>query len=266
MKYCSTMKNTAKKSRKIIPVFSSVVIILMICSAFRIDLTDATEIVRKADERVKGKTSYSELTIQVIRPSWQREMGVKTWTKGNDFAIVYVTSPAKEKGNVTLKRKKEVWNWMPSIERTVKLPPSMMSQSWMGTDFTNDDFVKQSSVVNDYSQTLVGDSTVGGRSCYKIKMIPKPEAAVVWGKVIMFIDKKDFIQMRSEYYDEDGMLVNTMTGSDVKMLGGKLLPARMEMIPTDKPGQKTVIIYTTMKFDDPIEDNFFTVQNMKLVK
>lgn len=227
---------------------------------------DATEIVHKADQKLKGKTSYADVTIQIIRPSWKREMSIKTWGKGDTYALILVTAPAKEKGTVSLKRNKEVWNWMPSIERTIKLPPSMMMQSWMGTDFTNDDLVKQSSLVNDYVHTLSNDSTLEGRSCYKIIMMPKPEAAVVWGKIVLFIDKKEFMEIRAEYYDEDGALVNIMNGSDIKMLGGKLLPAKMEMIPVDKPGQKTVLIYNDLKFDVMIDDNFFTVQNMKQVK
>lgn len=260
------MKNTAKKSKYALAAAALLVLAAFVFSSFSPDLADAKEIVHKADERLKGKTAYAEFTIQVVRTSWQREMSVKSWSKGSDYAMLLVTSPAKEKGNVTLKRQKEVWSWMPGIERTIKLPPSMMSQSWMGTDFTNDDLVKQSSIVNDYTQKISGDSTIQGRVCYKITMIPKPEAAVVWGKVVMFIDKKDFLELRSEFYDEDGTLVNIMNGSDVKMLGGKLIPAKMEMIPVDKPGQKTVIIYSAMKFDDPIDDNFFTVENMKRVK
>ncbi len=243
-----------------------VVLMLVIISSFSFPGDDATAIVKKADEKLKGKTAYAEMTIQVIRPTWKREMSIKSWSKGDDYALILVTAPAKEKGTVSLKRDKEVWSWMPSIERTIKLPPSMMTQSWMGTDFTNDDLVKQSSIVEDYIHELAGDSTIEGRSCYKITMTPKPEAAVVWGKVILFVDKKEYIEMRAEYYDEDGTLINIMTGSDIKMLGGKLLPAVMEMIPVEKPGQKTVLIYNSLKFDDPIDDNFFTIQNIKSVK
>ena len=175
-------------------------------------------------------------------------------------------APEKDKGTTFLKRKKEVWNWMPALERTIKLPPSMMSQSWMGTDFTNDDLVRESSVVDDYTQTITGDSTLLGRLCYKIQLIPKPEAAVVWGKVNIFIDKKDFLQMRSEFFDEDGELINIMSSAEIKMLGGRMLPSVFEMVPVDKPGNKTMIIYKSLIFDKPIDDSFFTTQNLKQVK
>lgn len=227
---------------------------------------DAKEIVQKADERAKGKTSQANMTIQIVRPNWSREMVMKTWTKGNDLALILVTSPAKDKGIVYLKRKKEVWNWVPAIERNIKLPPSMMSQSWMGTDFTNDDLVKEASIVEDYDQSIIKDTTIDGRACYMIKMFPKPQSSIVWGKVLLCIDKKDFIMMHAEYYDEDGRLVNTMHCSDIKMLGGKLLPAKMEMIPAEKKGNKTVLIYNSLEFDRTIDDHFFTTQNMPRVQ
>jgi outer membrane lipoprotein-sorting protein len=226
----------------------------------------ATEIVKAADQKLKGLSSEANVTIRIVRPTWQREISLKTWSKGDEYALILVTAPAKDKGMVSLKRDKEVWNWMPSIERTIKLPPSMMTQSWMGTDFTNDDLVKQSSIVTDYIHTLEKDTVIEDLSCFKIAMTPKPEAAVVWGKIIIYISKKDFMQMRAEYYDEDGYLINIMSASKIRNLGGKMLPSEMEMIPVDKPGQKTVLIYNSLVFDVPIQESFFTVQNMKTVR
>jgi len=227
---------------------------------------EAKDIVKKADDKAKGKTSISNITIQTIRPSWSREMTVKGWTKGNDLTLILVLAPAKEKGVVFLKRKKEVWNWIPSIERNIKMPPSMMSQSWMGTDFTNDDLVKEASILEDYNHSFLEDVVIDGRDCHKIQLIPKPKSAVVWGKVIMCIDKKDFMMLHAEYFDEDKVLINTMHCSDIKMLGGRLLPARMEMVPANKKGNKTLMIYNSLSFDTPLADSFFTTQNITKVK
>ena len=253
-----------------VPKFSSMQrIVTCIISIFHILSSyaqDAREIVKKADDHAKGNSSVAVMSIQIVRPSWSREMGMKTWTKGNDLALILVTSPAKDKGIVYLKRKKEVWNWVPAIERNIKLPPSMMSQSWMGTDFTNDDLVKEASVVEDYEQTIVKDTVIDERSCYMIHMLPKPQSSVVWGKVLLWIDKKDYIMLLAEYFDEDGKLVNTMHGLDIKMLGGKLLPSRMEMVPAEKKGNKTVLIYNFLEFDKPIDDNMFTTQHMPRVQ
>ena len=231
-----------------------------------IQINNAKEIVRKADEKMRGKTSKAEMTIQIVRPTWTREIKMKTWTKGTNFAFLLVTAPIKEKGIVYLKKVKEVWNWIPSIERTIKLPPSMMSQSWMGTDFTNDDLVKESSVVEDYTHELLADTTIDSRSCYKILMKPTPDASVVWGKVIVWIDKKDYLELRAEFYDEENVLVNIMVASDIKMMDGWLLPTKIEMIPVDKKGNKTVMIYEQLKFDIPMDETFFSTQNMKQLK
>ncbi|WP_276370217.1 outer membrane lipoprotein-sorting protein [Chryseolinea sp. H1M3-3] len=227
---------------------------------------DALEIVKKADEKMRGKTSQAEMLFRTIRPTWSREMSVKAWLKGNDYAVILVLSPIKDKGVTFLKRKKEVWNWMPTLERSIKLPPSMMTQSWMGTDFTNDDLVKESSIVNDYNHSIIGDTTVQGRPCHKIQMLPKPEAAVVWGKLIVCIDKKDFIEMHSRFYDEDGILINTLTALEIKLMDGRLIPTRLEMVPADKKNQKTEIIYNKILFDRPIEDSFFTIEKMRNLK
>lgn len=227
---------------------------------------EAREIVRRADEHARGNTSLASMTIQTIRPNWTREMSVKAWSKGNDFAMILVTAPVKEKGIVFLKRAKEIWNWVPSIERNIKMPPSMMSQSWMGTDFTNDDLVKEASILDDYTHRITGEAVLGERSCHIIEMLPRSSSAVVWGKVMLWIDKKDDLMLRAEYFDEDDHLVNTMNSMDVKMLGGRLLPARVEMVPADKPGHKTVLIYTSVEFNQPLEDTFFTVQQMTRLK
>ena len=223
----------------------------------------AKEIVQTADAKMRGNTSQAQITIQTIRPSWSREMTVKTWVKGNELALILIQSPAKEKGIVFLKRNKEVWNWMPSLEKTIKLPPSMMSQSWMGTDFTNDDLVKESSIVHDYEHSIIGDTVIAGRSCYKIRLLPKPEAAVVWGQLLVCIDKTDFLELHTRFYDEDGSLMNTMNASEVKTMDGRLIPTRFEMIPADKPGHKTVMLYKAIQYNRPLNDGFFTTEKMK---
>ena len=212
---------------------------------------------------MRGKTSQSLMLIRTVRPTWTREMQVRTWMKGTTFALLKIVSPAKDRGTSFLKKKKEVWNWLPSLERTIKLPPSMMSQSWMGTDFTNDDLVKESSALEDYTHTIAGDTTINGRSCYIIRFMPKPHAAVVWGKLLVSIDKKDFIELHTLFFDEDGSLLNIMNAYDIKMMGGRLIPTRLEMIPVDKKSQKTIIVYKSIVFNQAISDSFFTVENMK---
>ena len=226
----------------------------------------AKEIIQKADDKMQGNSNTSVMKMTIVRPDWKREITMKGWAMGREYSLILITAPARDKGQAFLKRTKEMWNWQPSIDRVVKLPPSMMLQSWMGSDFTNDDLVKESSVVNDYTQTLEGDSTINGISVYKIVLIPKPDAPVVWGKVIAFIDKKEFNQLLVYYYDEEDELVNTMILSEIKNMGGRLLPTRLEMIPADNPNQKTIIEYQELEFDIGLEESFFSMQNMKRIR
>lgn len=224
---------------------------------------NAKEIVKLADQKMRGSTMQAEISIKTIRPTWSREMQCKIWMKGNQLSMIMITSPAKDKGIVFLKKKKEVWNWIPALERTIKLPPSMMSQSWMGTDFTNDDLVKESSIIEDYKHSIAGDTIYQKRNCYIIEMIPKPETAVVWSKVIIFIDKKDFLELHSLFFDDDGQLINTMNSYDIKQMHDRIIPTRFEMIPADKNGQKTEMIYKNIQYNKPIDDAFFSTNKIK---
>lgn len=247
----------------------SVCTLMAVCIAgprMAIAQESASDIIRRADLNMRGNSSYSNLSIKIVRPSWSRELNLRAWTKENKLALIRVDGPAKDKGTVYLKRQKEVWYYLPAIERNIKLPPSMMSQSWMGTDFTNDDLVKEFSILDDYEHQLMGEEMVNDRNCYKLLLTPKPAAAVVWGKIITWIDKKDYLQLKAEYYDENGKLVNRMNGSNIRKLGGRWLPATLEMIPVDKPGQKTILEYRDIQFDQPLNENFFTVERMKLIQ
>lgn len=226
----------------------------------------AEEIVRKADEKARGMSSYAVVQIDIIRPNWTRSMEMKSWSKGDKLGLTLITAPSKDKGTVFLKRDKEIWNWIPSIERNVKLPPSIMMQSWMGTDFTNDDLVKQSSLVTDYTHKLLKEETIEGRDCYLVELLPKPDAAVVWGKIMMWVDKTEFMQMKVAFYDEDDYLISYMLGKDVKMIGDKMLPTVLEMVPVEEEGHKTVMRYSELKFDVDVSDSFFSTQNMKKIR
>jgi outer membrane lipoprotein-sorting protein len=224
------------------------------------------EIVKKADEKMRGNSSQGEFTMIIERPSWTREISMKNWTLGNEYSLVYITAPAKEKGQVFLKRNKEMWNWVPNIERMIKIPPSMMMQSWMGSDFTNDDLVRESSLIKDYQKKLMGEEKIGNYNCYKIELIPNEDAPVVWGKITMWVSKNEYHWLKAEYFDEDGVLVNTEIMSDVKMMDNREMPTRLEMIPADKPNQKTIMIFEKMDFDIKIDESFFSQQNMKKIR
>ena len=231
-----------------------------------ISAQNATDIIKKANDKERGITNKGTMTMTIVRPTWSRTVKFKTWGKGREYSMTLITYPAKEKGQTFLKRKNELWNWNPTISRMIKLPPSMMSQGWMGSDYTNDAILKESSIVVDYNHKIIGSEKVSGYDCYKIEMMPKEEAVVVWGKLIKWVSKKDYLQLKSVYYDEDGYVIKTEIGKDVKKMGGRLLPTTIEILPEDEPGHKTLVIINSVEFDMPMKETFFSQQNMKRLR
>ena len=245
---------------------TKIITLILLLAATVVNAQDIKEIIRLSDEKFRGNSSQGEMTMIIERPSWSREVSMKNWTLGNDYSLIYITSPAKEKGQVFLKRESDMWNWVTNIERMIKIPPSMMMQSWMGSDFTNDDLVRESSLVKDYTHKLVGEEIIDGFECYKAELIPFDDAPVVWGKVLMWISKKELHWLKAEFYDEDGFLVNTEILTDVKKMDDRVMPTRMEMIPADDEGHKTILIFKHMKFNIKLKESFFSQQNMKRIR
>jgi len=228
---------------------------------------DAKEIVRKADTKYNGeKSSYSEMTMTIVRPKYKRSIEFKNWAETGGNALTLITAPAKEKGQSFLKSGNNLWSWNPTIQRLIKLPPSMMSQGWMGSDFSNDDILKESSLVKDYSHKLLKTEVIGGLKCYKVELTPLEEAGVVWGKIVLWISVDEYFELKSEFYDEDGYLVKTHLASDIVTMDDRRLPSMIQIIPADEPGNKTLVTITKMKFNIPMGADFFSQQNMKRIK
>lgn len=236
-------------------------------TAISTNAQNADEIVKRADDKMRGeKSSYSEMTMKIVRPTWERSISFKSWGKGTDLSIVYITGPAREKGQSFLKINREMWSWNPQINRTVKLPSSMLSQGWMGSDYTNDDLLNQRSIVVDYTHQIAGEENVENEPCYKIILMPKPNAPVVWGKIIMWISKQHDLILKSEYYDDENDLVKTELAHDLKTMDGRYMPSVFELIPADEPGNKTIVTMDQAKFNIAIEDSFFSIQNMTKIR
>jgi outer membrane lipoprotein-sorting protein len=247
--------------------FPLIIFFSVILSGQAIFAQDATEIVRKADEKFQGeKSSQIEMTMKIVRPSWERTIIFKSWSKGRDKSLSLITYPAREKGQTFMKLRNDMWNWNPSINRMIKLPPSMMSQGWMGSDFSNDDVLKESSLVNDYNHTLTGTEKIGNYECYRIELIPKKEAAVVWGKIILWISKDEYFQLKSEFFDEDGYRVKTELASEIKKMDDREIPTKFVIQPEEEKGNQTIVILNSAKFNIPLRDDFFTQQNMKAIR
>ena len=227
----------------------------------------AKELVNKSYNLFLGKSSFSVMTMEIVRPSWSRSISMQAWSLGEDYYIALIMAPARDKGQVFLKYDKDMWNFIPAINRVIKIPPSMMMQSWMGSDFTNNDLMKQNSIVKDYTHKYNGSATIDGYDCYEVDLTPLPDAAVVWGSIKMWISKKNYNTMKAEFYDTHGKLVKTETATNLKVMGGRLLPTLLVMASNTKQGHKTVIHIQYQKFDvKGVNKPFFSIQRIRNIR
>ncbi len=234
------------------------------------------EIIRQMELNMRGDASQTEMTMETVRPRYTREISLRSWRLGDDYSLIFITAPARDEGTAFLKRGREIWNYQPRIDRTIKMPPSMMSQSWMGSDFTNDDLVGAASLVDDYTHNLIGAETVDGHECYVVQLIPEPENPIVYEKVIYRVTreievtdeegdkvlKELNLPVSVDNYDERDELVNTIHFREIKEIGGRMIPTVMEMIPADKENQKTVLTTHKADFDIEISSDFFSIRNL----
>lgn len=221
------------------------------------DTLAAEQIVDAAIRYYRGQSSAAIMDMKIVRPAWSRELSLKAWTKGQKNSLFTIISPPKDEGNGTLKKGDEMWTYNPKINRIIKLPPSMMSQSWMGSDFSNDDLAKSDSIVEDYVHRLIGAEFHEGKRVHVIQCTPKPGAAVVWGKQVLKI-REDHILLLQEFYDEDNRLVKFLTGTQIEPVGGKVFPRFWTMQKGTDGRDFTTVAYREVRFDMEIPDDFFT--------
>lgn len=221
--------------------------------------TDARAIIDRVDRLLRGDSSISTVEMSVVTRRWERNMKLSIWSEGTDRVLVKVLEPRREAGTATLKVESDIWNYLPKIDRTIRVPSSMMMASWMGSHFTNDDLVRESRLIHDYDIEISFEGDREGVEVYEFTLTPRPEAPVVWGRIVMRIREADLMPLWSRYYGEDGKLRRTMTFSDFQIMGGRQIPARMRMVPEDHPEEFTEMLYQDLRFDVPIPDGTFSL-------
>ncbi len=223
---------------------------------------DVKVIIRAVDELYRSQTSRADIEMQIVTPHWERALALKVWTKGMDRTFILITSPKKEKGVATLRIGNEMWNYLPKTNKVMKVPPSMMMGSWMGSDFTNDDLVKESSMLNDYTYELITPRDAQPNHLY-IQLLPKEDSPIVWGKLIVAIRESDKIPIWQHFYDETDRLTRVLNFKEVESFNGKTIPSVMEMIPQNREGHKTVVRFVDAAFDTEIDEKIFTRRNLQ---
>ena len=221
------------------------------------------KILDSVDDIYRSSTSHGILTLAVTTTNWQRTLTLEQWSKGKNKHLIKVLKPKKEKDLATLRVDTNVWNYMPKVKKVVKIPSSMMSSSWMGSHFSNDDLVKQSRMVKDYDFFTSFEGIRDGIDIVEITCVPKMNAAVVWGKVEVIVYREDFIPLRLIYYDEDLNLSRKLEFSNIQILNNKKIPLQMQMIPEDEPGESTTVQWKEIKFDLTISDDFFSLRKLQ---
>lgn len=224
---------------------------------------DPKVIVDRVDRLLRGTSSRGTVTMRIKTRQWSRTLDMDIWSLGHDYALIRVTAPAREAGMATLKVKDDVWNYLPRVDRTIRIPPSLMAGAWMGSHFTNDDLVKESRLVIDYDIALSFDGTRDGTRVWDFTLTPKPGAAVVWAKIEMRVRQADLMPVWERYYDDAGKLVRTITFSDYRVMGGRKVPATLTVTPTDKPDEHTVLTYRSLQFNVGLKPGFFSLQSLK---
>ena len=223
---------------------------------------DAKSIVRDAINHWRGTSSQGVMTMTIHRPDWERSMSMQSWTQGEKRSLIRVMAPRKDRGNGTLMDGNNMWSFSPKINRVIKVPSSMMGQSWMGSDFSNKDISRADDIVDQYDHTLLSESQVDGHVAYEIQAIPHEEAAVVWGKEILLV-RSDNILVEHRFYDQDGDLVKALRTLEIGEMGGRSVAIRQRMKKADKPDEWTEIMIGSVEFDLALSDNVFTLSNLR---
>ena len=234
-------------------------IMLLFCDLSSASALDLRMLIRSVEQQYSGESSEIEVEMTVKTGHWQRQLTMQSWSLGRKRFLVRILSPAKEKGVATLKVEREVWNYLPKVDRVIRIPPSMMGAAWMGSHITNDDLVKANRIDEEYDFRLLAED----QQSWTIEGVPKPEAPVIWGKIVYRLQKQPLVPVQIEYFDEEGVLVRRIVFDDVQTVSGRTIPLRMTVLPVEKPQEQTVMHYRKVQFDIDLSKEYFTLRQLK---
>ena len=226
------------------------------------DERDATQIVRDAIDHLRGLSSYTEMTMVIHRPDWERSMTMQAWTKGDEKSLVRIMEPKKDRGNGTLTDENSMWTFSPKINRVIKVPSSMMGQSWMGSDFSNKDIARADDIIDQYTHSILSTSIEDSVTVYQIESIPHEDAAVVWGSEVLTI-RDDHVVLEHAFFDQDGELVKTLKSLEIADMGGRTIAKRQRMVKIEYPDEWTEIAVNEVEYELDLKDSVFTLSNLR---
>jgi len=226
------------------------------------DDCDARALVRDAIEHWRGLSSYTEMTMVIHRPDWERSMTMRAWTKGQEQSLVRVIEPRKDRGNGTLIDDNNMWTFSPKVNRVIKVPSSMMGQSWMGSDFSNKDIARADDIIDQYEHSVLSRETLNDIVVYEIESVPHEDAAVVWGREVLKI-REDHVVLEHAFYDQDGELVKKLESLEIADMGGRTIAKRQRMTKAEQSGEWTEIGVNEVEYEIELKDSLFTLSNLR---
>ena len=226
------------------------------------DAATIEELLDATDDISRGSSSHGIMEMQVKTARYERSMRMELWSQGETKSLVRILEPAKDRGVCTLRSGDNIWNYLPNVDRTVKVPSAMMGGAWMGSHITNDDLVRSSRLADDFTATVKARPGQAGATSYELELVARPDAPVVWGRISVKISAAK-IPEKIQYYDENGKLVRTLSFEEVKVVGGRTMPTVQRVLPADKPGEQTVMRFERMEFDVALPEATFTLQALK---
>jgi outer membrane lipoprotein-sorting protein len=239
-----------------------IVLILALLASAAVQQTPE-EIVRHVDELLRGESSRGRVSMEVVTARWTRTMEMEMWSLGQDYSLVRLLAPARDAGTATLKAGRDIWNYLPRVDRTIKVPGAGMGGSWMGSHFTYDDLVRESSLVDDFDVAVGFEGTRDGQEIWEFTLTPRPEAPVVWSRMELEVRQRDRMPLNARYFDDRGNLARTMVFSQFQTMDGRLVPTELTMRPEDRPGERTTLRYANLEFDVGLDAGFFSLQRLR---
>ncbi len=223
-----------------------------------------SDVLHDLDQLYRSDNSHANMSMHIVTEHWERTLTMETWSEGRDKTFIKVLSPARQAGSATLRIGSEMWNYLPNTNSTVRIPPSMMTGSWMGSDITNNDIVKEITYAGDYTAEFISDQGDDSqRAQYFLKLTPKPSTAVVWSYIVCAISTDPVLPVWEKYYDQHDNLIKTVTFSDVQVMSGRTIPTEMKVIPADKPEQSTTITWSNTSFNQGVSEDIFSLDNLQ---
>ena len=247
-----------------VTIYLLILAVLLLCTLApaREPPPDIEAVIKHIDQLYRSETNHADIEMHIVTPHWERTLAMTIWTQGMQKTFIRITAPKKEQGVATLRIGNEMWNYLPKTNKVMKIPPSMMMGSWMGSDFTNDDLVRESSMLKDYTYQFVTPEDASPDHLY-VQLVPKEDSPIVWGKIVAAVQASDYIPVWQRFYDEKGNLMRVMNFKEIKTFAGKTLPSVMEMLPQNKEGHKTVVRWLNATFDSEIDGKIFTRRNLQ---